>query len=119
MKKIIAIITLTLAFSLNANAQDKKVIFKAASSIESASPEAAAKNDALELVKFLNLPEDQVNMFSNLFLKKYETLAVPNLSAERKTELKRIIDAKLRATLTPENMTKLDKNAALLKKLTE
>ena len=54
-----------------------------------------------------------------LFFVKHDTLKQTGLSAERKAELKRVIDAKLRATLTPENMEKLDKNEALLKKLTE
>jgi hypothetical protein len=119
MKKIIAIVTLTLAFSLGANAQDKKVISKAETTTEVASPEVAAKNDAEALVKFLNLPENEFEMYKNLFFVKHNTLKKTELSNERKAELKRNIDAKLRATLSAENMEKLDKNAALLKKLTE
>src|SRR5690606_9529682 len=104
MKKIIAIVTLTLAFSISANAQDKKVISKAETTIENVSPEVAAKNDALALIKFLNLPENQLDIYKNLFFVKHNTLKQTELNDERKAELKRVIDAKLRATLSPENM---------------
>ena len=120
MKKIIAILTLSLAFSLSANAQDKKVISKAETTVENpSSSHVSAKNDAQALIKFLGLPENQTDMFTKLFFRKYSTLEQTNLSTERKDILKSNIDAKLRATLTPEQMEKLDKNPALLKRLTE
>ena len=119
MKKIIAILTLTLAFSLNANAQDKKVVSKEEITKKELSPEVAAKNDAYELIRFLGLEENKLGIYTNLFTKKYKVLAEEGLTPERKEELTRVIDAKLRASLTPEQMEKLDKNSELLAKLTK
>lgn len=119
MKKIITILTLTLAFSLNANAQDKKVVSKEEVTKKELSPEVAAKNDAYELIRFLGLEENKLGIYTNLFTKKYKVLAEEGLTPERKEELTRVIDAKLRASLTPEQMEKLDKNSELLAKLTK
>lgn len=118
MKKIIAILTLTLAFSLNANAQDKKVVSKEEIAKKELTPEAKAKNDAYELIRFLGLEENKLGMFTSLFTKKHAVLAEEGLTSERKNELTRIIDAKLRASLTNEQMEKLDKNSELLTRLT-
>ena len=48
MKKIITILALVFAFSLNANAQDKKVISKEEIAKKELTPEAKAKSDAYE-----------------------------------------------------------------------
>ena len=45
-------------------------------------------------------------------------MAEEGLTSERKNELTRIIDAKLRASLSDEQMEKLDKNSELLTRLT-
>lgn len=107
MKKLIAVITLLFAFSINANAQDKKI---------TSGPEKA-KKETLELTQFLNLNETESDNFFRLFENKYRTLEQSDLSAERKVELSRIIEAKIRATLDEKQMDKLDKNPELLKKL--
>lgn len=107
MKKLIAVITLLFAFSINANAQDKKITSGA----------EKAKKETLELTQFLNLNETESDNFFRLFENKYRTLEQSDLSAERKVELSRIIEAKIRATLDEKQMDKLDKNPELLKKL--
>ena len=107
MKKIIAVLTLFLAFSLTANAQDKKV-----------SNEEAAKIDAHKLSEYLGLQGTQQDDFISLFLMKYQVLNDPKLSEERKTEMSRIVGLKVRASLTPEQNQKLDANPALLAKIT-
>lgn len=107
MKKIIAVITLLFAFSISVNAQDKKVVSGA----------EKAKIEAGELTKFLGLNETQSNDFFRLFENKYRTIEEYQLTAERKTELSKTIEAKIRATLDEKQMDKLDKNPVLLKKL--
>ena len=107
MKKLIAVITLLFAFSISANAQDKKIVSGA----------DKAKTEAAELTQFLNLNETQSNDFFRLFENKYRTIEEYQLTAERKIELSRSIEAKIRATLDEKQMDKLDKNPVLLKKL--
>lgn len=122
MKKIIAVLTLFLAFTIGANAQDKKglskeEIAKNETLRKELPPEVAGKNDAVELVKFVGLDESNVEIYTRLFAKKHKVLAYEGLTAEKKAELTRSIEAKLRAGLTAEQMEKLDRNPELLKKL--
>ena len=117
MKKIIAVVTLLLAFSVTSNAQSKLVPVANGIEKKELSPEVAAKNDALELQKFLELDDTQTQNMARLFEKKYTVLREPSLSDERKAELSRIIEAKLRATLSPEKMEKLEKNKDLMKRI--
>ena len=109
MKNLLGALVLFLAFTVNANAQEtfKKVDEK----IE-------AKNNMVALSEVVTVEGTLSEDLTRLFEYKFRNLN-ENLSAERKIELARVIEAKLRATLTPENMEKLDKNEALLKKLTE
>ena len=107
MKKLIAVITFMLAFTINANAQDKKV-----------SPSYdKAKKQATELTEYLGLDQTQNENFTRLFEQKIIVLDDKNLTQERKTELSRVIEAKIRATLDQNQMEKLEKNTVLFKKL--
>ena len=122
MKKIIAVLTLVLAFSLGANAQDKKGLSKddiAKNEMlrKELPPEVAGKNDAIELIKYLGLDETKAEVYGRLFAKKHKVLASEGITAEKKSELSRAIEAKLRAGLTPEQTEKLDKNPELLSRL--
>ncbi|TDP58369.1 hypothetical protein [Flavobacterium dankookense] len=122
MKKIIAVLTLCLAFTLGANAQDKKglskeEIAKTEKLRKELPPEVAGKNDAIELIKYLGLDEKNLETFARLFTKKYKVLTTEGLTAERKSELAGSIEAKLRAGLTAEQMKKLDQNPELLNRL--
>ena len=107
MKKLIAALTLLLAFSINANAQDKK----------SSSAAEKGEKEATELTKYLDLTETQNTDFARLFANKYEILEKTEMSAERKAELAKVIEAKIRASLDGKQTDKLEKNPALLKKL--
>ncbi|MGV9004487.1 hypothetical protein [Flavobacterium sp.] len=120
MKKIVFVLTAILAFSLSSSAQSKKELTKEEmvkqESLKKESPEVNAKNDALELTKFLGLKENQTNDFYRLFEGKYKALQ-NNLSDERKAELSRVMEAKIRATLGDDLMSKLEKNETLYKRL--
>ena len=106
MKKLIAVLTLFLAFTINANAQDKNV-----------SSHDRGKKDATELTEYLGLDTATSEAFARLFEQKYAVLEDKNVSQERKAELARVIEAKINATLNEKQMDKLNKNPELLKKL--
>ena len=106
MKKIFALLTMLLAFSISANAQDAK-----AKSAE------YAKRDAQLAAETLGLKANQQEDFFRLFEQKHEILQNPDLSAERKSEMSRIVGLKIRASLTEEQLAKLEANPELMKKL--
>ena len=120
MKKIVFILTAMLAFSLNSTAQTKAELSKEEmlkqEIIKKQNPEATAKSDAMELSKFLGLNDSQTTNFYYLFESKYKNLQ-NDLSPERKAELSRIIEAKIRATLDDKSMSKLEGNKELFNKL--
>lgn len=109
MKKLIAVLTLFLAFTISANAQDKNA---SPTSLEKARKEAAELTDYLGLDKTMN------ENFTMLFEQKHTIIDDKNVSQERKTELSRVIEAKIRGTLDAKQMEKLEKNPDLFKKLT-
>jgi hypothetical protein len=115
MKKLIAAVTLMLVFSINVNAQAKKAVVK--ETIEKITPEVAAKKNADELAKYLDLKGDTALNFERLFKMKQEVLLDKNMSEERKAEMSRIVELKIRATLDGEQMDKLEKNPELFKKM--
>lgn len=107
MKKLIAALTFLLAFTINANAQDK-------SGLNSAEK---GKKQAVELAECVGLDQTMTENFSRLFEQKFSITDDPNTKQERKTELSRVIEAKIRGTLDEKQISKLEKNPALLKKL--
>lgn len=109
MKKLIAALTLLLAFSINANAQDKVL-----DGLDSA---AKGKKQAAELSEYLGLDQTTNENFARLFEQKFTVLEDKNIQPERKTELSRVIDAKIRATLDGTQIERLEKNPDLLKRL--
>ncbi len=121
MKKLLFIFTLLFAFSISASAQAKKTATVSATTAVSVkqTPEVAARKDADDLKSLLALNETRTTDFYNLFKMKYETLTVPDLSAERKSVLKTIMEQKISASVSGEEMTKLQANAALYKRLVE
>ena len=48
---------------------------------------------------------------------KQDVLLDANMSEERKSEMKRVVEAKIRATLDGEQMEKLESNPELFKRL--
>jgi ATP phosphoribosyltransferase regulatory subunit HisZ len=106
MKKIIAAFTMMLAFSISINAQDNKI-----------TPEMAAKKDAAELTEYLGLNETQNADFFRLFEMKHTVTLDPQMSDERKKEMRRVVEAKMMASLTADEIEKLNQNQDLKKKL--
>jgi len=118
MKKLIAALTLLLAFTISANAQEKKSI--AAEQTQDKNELTSAekgKKDAAELTEFLGLNATQNVDFYRLFEQKHRTLEDKNMSVERRKEVARIIEAKIRASLDGYQIERLEKNPELLKRL--
>ena len=107
MKKIIFILTLLFAFTINANAQDSKTT----------TAQDKAKKEAASLAQTVGLTETQTEDFYRLFEMKYNTLEDKNLSQERKTEFLNIVMMKVQATLDEKQMKKLESNPALLDRI--
>jgi phosphoenolpyruvate-protein kinase (PTS system EI component) len=117
MRKIIAVVTLMLAFTINANAQDKKTSTLSATSETNTDPQSAAKKDASEMAEYLKLSDTQVADFFRLFETKHKMLQDKSLSQDRRKEVSKSIDAKIRATLDANQIEILEKNPELFKKL--
>ena len=99
MKKLIAAVTLMLAFSINANAQAKKTAVKDVKNVkeltaEPLDPQTASKKDAGQLGEFLGLNDTEIMNFQRLFEMKQTVLQDKNMSEERKTEMRRVVEAK-------------------------
>lgn len=111
MKKLLAAVALFFAFSISAQAQESKAATKM-------SAEEAAKYDAVKMTEALNISASQQADFARLFTMKHQVMMDESLSAERKAEMSRVVDAKIRASLTPEQLKKLDADPKLLSILT-
>lgn len=105
MKKLLFVLALMFAFTINAQAQDKGA--------KKPTPQELAKIESQKLAKLLELDETKTADFYRLFELKHQTLAIENLSAERKSEMYRIVDLKIRASLNDEQMKKLESNKEL------
>lgn len=101
MKKILLIFTLLCAFTLSANAQEKKP-----AAVQKIDATVEAKKDAEDLTKLLNLNSTQSTDFYRLFEMKYKMLQ-ENLSEDRKAILSQNIDAKIKASLTADQINTL------------
>ena len=107
MKKIFFVFALLLSFCATVNAQDKKAL----------TSQEAAKKDAVELTTLLQLDNQMSENFLHLFEMKYQILEDKNLSADRKIELERVMDAKIRATLDAKQISILENNKELFDRL--
>ena len=97
MKKIFSLLVLFFAFSFTMSAQEKEE-----------NPQVQAKQDVLKMSQLLKLDDTLKENLYYLFEMKYTTLADRTLSVERKKELSKVVEAKLRATLTGQQMTSLE-----------
>ncbi len=109
MKKILAALTLLLAFSINANAQDR--------SLNGLTPAEKGKKQAAELTEYLGLDQTMNQNFAMLFEQKFTIIDDQNASPERRAELARVIEAKIRGSLDGTQLDKLEKNEDLFKRL--
>ncbi len=108
MKNLLGALVLFLAFTVNASAQET---FKKVDEKVEAKMNLAALSEVVALEGTLS--QDLFNLFEY----KYRNLN-ENLSADKKAELAYIIEMKLRATLTDDQMIAIQKKPGLLKKLT-
>ncbi|HEX8562537.1 MAG TPA: hypothetical protein VF676_06105 [Flavobacterium sp.] len=106
MKKLAAIFTFLLAFTISAHAQDAKP-----------SADEAAKKDTAELAEYLGLTQDQQVNFIALFKHKYKVLNDATIPQERKDEMSRMVAVKINASIDENQKQKLAKNPELLEKL--
>lgn len=119
MKKIIALFVIMLGFGFTASAQQKKAAKTTATAPVSTriSYAEAAKKDLASVDKVATLTAEQKVSVQGLFEYKHREMAAVASSEERKAIISQTIDAKLRATLTAEQMAKLDAKPEVLKKV--
>ncbi|MET0760559.1 MAG: hypothetical protein ABWZ56_09075 [Flavobacterium sp.] len=117
MKKIVTVITLMLAFTISANAQDKKQAKPITKEVVLLSPSEAAKNDAVAITEYLALNESQTNDFASLFQMKHEVMQDPNATIERKNEMARIVGLKIEASIDSKQLEKLRANPTFFNQL--
>lgn len=108
MKKIIAVLTMVLAFTISANAQDKKV-----------SSQDAAQKDITALAAKVTLSEDLKRDLTTLMVMKHDAKADNKLTPEQKANALKQYEKKLLSALSKEQKETLMKNPELLKKLTK
>lgn len=124
MKKIIALIALSLGVGFTASAQQKKATAPATvktQTLSDAEIVKAANNDVASLNSVVALTDNEKTMFNELFTTKYRNfreVSVANASPDRKDVISQVIESKLRATLSADKMAKLDANPEVLKKIT-
>lgn len=124
MKKITALFVVMLAFGLNANAQQKKTATAAPAKTQQtetvnkqAALHDAAVKDVATLSDYVKLTADQKAKLKAVFQEKHSVYS-QNLSDERKATVSQVVEAQLKSTLTPEQMSKIEGNAQLMKVLT-
>ena len=103
MKKLIALFTFLFAFGFGAHAQEAQR--QAAAN--------AAKADAVKMTEKLHLQGTQQDDFIRLFVMKHMTMDDPNTPEAKKAEMAQVVDAKIRASLTPEQIKILDADPEL------
>lgn len=108
MKNVLGALVLFFAFSMQVNAQEK---------ITTVDEKIEAKTNLAALKEVVTLEGNLNDDLFRLFEYKYKNLN-SNPSADKKVELAKIIEAKLRATLTNDQMLAIEKKEGLLKKLT-
>ncbi len=122
MKKIIALFLLMLGVSFTASAQQKTAAKPAATATATDAKQAniqqAAAADLKALNDFIPLSKEQSQALGAFFVHKHQQLADTGLTAERRKLLSEGFEAKLNATLTPDQVTKLSQNPKLLNQLT-
>lgn len=122
MKKIIAVIALSLAFGYNANAQDNSKT-ASASTENSASKETNLKKSALTVMNELkvaigNLDESLQRDLTTLLMMRMDAVANATTDEEKKSLFNRFTN-KFLGGLSPEQLENLKKNKELYTSLTE
>jgi hypothetical protein len=108
MKNLLGALALFLAFTVNVSAQEFKKVEE----------KVEAKLNLTALSEVISLEQGTLKQdLFRLFEYKYKNLN-ENLSADKKADLAKIIELKLRATLSDDQMKTVEKKEGLLKKLT-
>jgi len=125
MKKIIALVVVALGFSFSAVAQQKKAVAPAGGVHASHTAPAGdadfkkdANKDLAALDKIVTLNDADKKSILGLLTYKYREFKVVGESKERRNVLAQTVEAKLRATLTAEQMAKLEASPAVFKQVT-
>jgi hypothetical protein len=120
MKKIIALLALMLCATVSVTAQEKKDKSGTEATVEGAdSFRNAALKDADALGQVITYKDAKTKQnFVGLFEIKHRELA-QGLNTERKAQLAQTIEAKIKASLSPEDLQKLENKPALMKRLTQ
>ena len=108
MKNLLGALVLFLAFTVNASAQES---FKKVDEKIEAKSNLAALSEVVPVQGTMS--EDLFRLFEYKYINLNE-----NLSKERKVELAKVIELKLRATLSESQMKSIESKPGLLKKLT-
>ena len=108
MKNLLGALVLFLAFTVNASAQE---------SFKKVDEKIEAKSNLAALSEVVPVQGTMSEDLFRLFEYKYRNLN-ENLSKERKVELAKVIELKLRATLSESQMKSIESKPGLLKKLT-
>lgn len=123
MKKIIAAFVLFVGFSSTVSAQEiktKNTQGKQKSTelkTKKVDLKELANNDSQALTNLLNLDQQLSKDLNALFVYKHEAMSQAK-EAKDKEEISAVIEAKLRATLTPSQMEKVASQPNLLHQLT-
>ncbi len=107
MKKLIAVVALFFAFTVSANAQDKK-------NVDSSE---AAKKDVAALIEKITITENLKKDFYTMMVMKHDELAQAKTKAE-KDNISTFYERKVMGGLDKEQRQTLTNNPALLKQLT-
>ena len=107
MKKIITLFVFMLAFTFNANAQEK------------ISTDELAKKDTYEISQYLGLEGSVLTELQTVFKEKHEVLSTKGISEDRKVILTRFVESKFESLLTADQIAKLKYDQELYKKLTQ
>ena len=105
MKKLIAVVTLVLAFSVSAQAQDKKSNFN-----------DAAQKDVAALIEKVTIDQTLKQDMYTLMVSKHEMLAAAKSPAD-KLKVSDMIEHKILSGVSKEQRKVLTDNPALLKQL--
>lgn len=120
MNKILIVLLVVLGFSISSSAQIKKATTTSAikaSKTDVLSTEMQAQKNVSDLAAFMKLtPQDSEN-FLGLFKTKIKMYTTAGNSVEQRSEVARIIAAKIAATIDGPSFEKLKANTALFKSL--
>jgi hypothetical protein len=106
MKKVISVVVLFFAFTLNSAAQDLKV-----------NSDEAAKKDIAALLSKITVTENLKKDLYSLMVMKHDALANPKLTVAEKENISKIFETKLMAGLTEDQRKELAKYPSIMKQL--